>query len=139
MTKSPAKKRILIVDDDDDVREVLSRVLRTAGYEVQEAGHAFAAVCALVREGADLILTDIKMPIVDGFDFIRELKAHEDTRRVPVVAVTGFDSPERRATALAAGCVGYITKPIDTGEFLNQVAKCLHASQSVENHGSPRF
>ena len=138
MTKSPTKKRILIVDDDADIREVLSRVLRTAGYEVQEAGHAFGAVCALVREGADLILTDIKMPIVDGFDLVRELKSHDDTRRVPIVAVTGFDSPQRRAAALEAGCVGYITKPIDTGEFLNQVAKFLQAPQSAESRGAPR-
>jgi len=137
MTKSPTKKKILIVEDDADVREVFSRVLRTAGYEVQEAGHAFGAVCALVREGADLILTDIKMPIVDGFDLVRELKSHDDTRRVPIVAITGFDSPKRRAAALEAGCVGYITKPIDTGEFLKQIAKFLHEPQSVESRGSP--
>ena len=127
MTSSPIKKRILLVEDDSDVREVLSRVLRTAGYEVQEAGHALGAVCAMVRAGADLILTDINMPIMDGFGLVRELKAHEDTRRVPIVAVTGFDSPERRAAALHAGCVGYITKPINTGEFLNQVAEFLRA------------
>jgi len=131
MTKSAIKK-ILIVEDDADVREVLSRVLRTAGYEVQEAGHALGAVCAMVRAGADLVLTDINMPIMDGFGLVRELKAHEDTRRVPVVAVTGYDTPERRAEALQAGCVGYITKPIDTGEFLNQVAEFIRAPQSGE-------
>ena len=125
MTRSVIKKKILIVDDDADVREVLSRVLRTAGYEVQEAGHALGAVCAMVRAGADLVLTDINMPIMDGFGLVRELKAHEDTRRVPVVAVTGFDTPEHRAAALRAGCVGYITKPIDTGKFLSQVAEFL--------------
>ena len=125
MIRPVIKKRILIVEDDTDVREVLSRVLRTAGYEVQEAGHALGADCAMVRAGADLVLTDINMPIMDGFGLVRELKAHEDTRRVPVVAVTGFDTPEHRAAARHAGCVGYITKPINTGEFLSQVAEFL--------------
>ena len=126
MTKSATKKKkILIVEDDGDVREILSRVLRTAGYDVQEAGHALGGVCAMVRAGADLVLTDINMPIMDGFGLVRELKAHEDTRRVPVVAVTGFDTPEHRAAALQAGCVGYITKPINTVEFLRQVAAFL--------------
>jgi two-component system cell cycle response regulator DivK len=127
MTNSAIKKRILIVEDDPDVREVLSRVLRTAGYEVQEAGHALGAICAMVRAGADLVLTDINMPIMDGFGLVRELKSHQDTRLVPVVAMTGFDTPERRAAAVQAGCVGYITKPFDTEEFLGQVAEFLRA------------
>ena len=123
MAISLSRKTILLVEDDTDVREILSRTLRKAGYEVQEAGHALGAVCAMVRAGADLVLTDIRMPIMDGLGLVRELKAHEDTRCVPVVAITGFDTPESRAAALEAGCVGYITKPIETGEFLNQIAR----------------
>jgi CheY-like chemotaxis protein len=129
MTNPKAKKKILIVEDDSDVREILSRVLRTAGYEVQEAGHALGAVCAMVRAGADLVLTDINMPVMDGFGLVRELKAHEDTRHVPVIAMTGMDTAERRVAALKAGCVGYITKPIDTEEFLSQVAEFLRPRQ----------
>jgi len=129
MTKNETKKKILIVEDDSDVRQILSHALRKAGYEVQEAGHALGAICAMVREGADLILTDIRMPIVDGFALVHELKAHEDTRRVPVVAVTGFDTPESRAAALQAGCVGYITKPIDSREFPSQIAEFLRAQR----------
>jgi len=125
MATTATKKKILLVEDDSDVREILSRTLRKAGYEVQEAGHAFGAVCAMVRAGADLVLTDIHMPVMDGLGLVRELKAHEDTRRVPVVAITGFDTPEGRAAALKAGCVGYITKPIQTGDFLSQIAKFL--------------
>ena len=133
MTKSAIKKKILIVEDDSDVREILSRVLRTAGYEVQEAGHALGAICAMVRAGADLVLTDINMPIMDGFGLVRELKAHEDTRHIPIVAITGLDTPERRTAALHAGCVGYITKPIDTKVFLSQIAGFLRAPQSAES------
>ena len=129
MTTSKTKKKILIVEDDTDVREILSRALRQAGYEVQEAEHALGAICAMVRAGADLVLTDIRMPIMDGLGLVRELKAHEDTRRVPVVAMTGFDTPENRAAAIQAGCVGYITKPIDAREFLGRIAGYIHAGQ----------
>lgn len=124
-----ARNRILIVEDDPDVREIFSRALRQAGYEVQEADHALGAVCAMVRAGADLVVTDLRMPIVDGLDLVNELKAHDDTRRVPIVAITGYDSPESRAAAFDAGCVGYITKPIDTGEFVSQIAEFLPAPQ----------
>jgi len=120
-----ARSKILIVEDDADVREIFSRALRQAGYDVQEAGHALGAVCAMVRAGADLVVTDIRMPIVDGLSLVNELKSHDDTRQVPVVALTGHDSPESRAAAFDAGCVGYITKPIDTGEFLKQIAEFL--------------
>ena len=120
-----ARRKILIVEDETEVREVYSRTLRQAGYEVQEAGHALAAVCAMVRAGADLVLTDIHMPIMDGLELVRELKAHEDTRLVPIVAITGHDTPENRAAAFDAGCVGYITKPVDTAEFLKLIARFL--------------
>lgn len=125
MTTPAPRKKILIVDDDSDVREIFSRTLRQAGYEVQEAGHALGAVCAMVRAGADLVVTDLRMPIMDGLGLVRELKAHEDTRRVPVIAITGHDTPESRAAAHEAGCVGYLTKPIETDQFLSQIAQFL--------------
>jgi CheY-like chemotaxis protein len=129
MTTSKTRKRILLVEDDSDFREILSRALRQAGYEVQEAEHALGAICAMVRAGADLILTDIRMPIMDGLGLVRELKAHEDTCGVPVVAMTGFDTPENRTAALEAGCVGYFAKPMDAHEFLGQIAEFIRAEQ----------
>src|SRR5947207_3977158 len=128
MTKLKTRKRILIVEDDSDFRELLSRSLRQAGYEVQEAEHALGAICAMVRAGADLILTDIRMPIMDGLGLVRELKAHEDTCDVPVVAMTGFDTPEYRKAALQAGCVGYIARPVDAHELLATMAAFMRAA-----------
>ena len=127
---SNVRKKILIVEDEADVREVLSRTLRSAGYEVQEASHALGAICAMVRSGADLILTDIRMPVVDGLELVRELKSHEDTRHIPIVAVTGMDTPDTRANAKEAGCVAFITKPIITAEFLKQIAVVLGADDN---------
>jgi two-component system cell cycle response regulator DivK len=120
-----AKKRILVVEDDPGVREIITHCLKDAGYEVTEAEHALAGICAMVRAGADLVLVDIGMPIVDGFSLVRELKGHADTRHVPVVVVTGMDTPESRAKALKAGCAGFIAKPLDVRQFPKQVAQFL--------------
>ena len=117
------------MEDDSDFREILSRSLQQAGYEVQEAEHALGAICAMVRAGADLILTDIRMPIMDGLGLVRELKAHEDTCGVPVVAMTGFDTPENRSAALQAGCVGYFAKPIDARDFLGRIEEFIRAEE----------
>jgi len=122
---APAKKRILIVDDDPDAIEVLSALLESAGYEVEGAEHAFAAVCAVVRSAPDLVLSDIRMPIVDGMGLATELKTHLDTRDIPVVAITGYDTPLMREAAIKAGYDGYIAKPIDAKRFPEQIAKFL--------------
>ncbi|HMJ92168.1 MAG TPA: response regulator [Candidatus Acidoferrum sp.] len=117
-----AKKRILIVEDDPDVREIITLSLQMAGHDVGEAENALAAICNMARAGADLVLVDIGMPIVDGFTLVRELKAHADTRHIPIVVVTGRDTPECRSEARAAGCVGFIAKPLDVHEFPKQIA-----------------
>ena len=95
-SKPGAKKKILLVDDDPQILEVFAALLEEAGYEVEQAEHALAAVAAIVRAPPDLILADIRMPIVDGLGLVRELKAHADSRQIPVIAVTGYDNPETR-------------------------------------------
>jgi CheY-like chemotaxis protein len=125
----PKKKRILVVEDESVIGEMLSLVLQKAGYEVEVVEHAFAAICAMVRAGADLVLTDLRMPIIDGLGLVRELKSHKDTRHIPIIVVTGHDTPEYRAAALEAGCIGYITKPIEPGKFPEQIAKFLRAAK----------
>ena len=132
----PAKHKVLIVEDDLDTRELLSEVLTQAGYQVTTAEHALGAVCAVVRSAPDLVVADIRMPIVDGMGLASELKAHQDTRHIPVIAVTGFDSPENRASALNAGYDGYISKPIDVSRFPTQIAEFLKHSTPTP---SPRL
>ena len=128
--KPPAKaakgaKRILVVDDDGDLRTVLTMLLREAGYEASSAEHALAAVFAAVRTRPELILVDIRMPIMNGLELVRELKAHRDTRGIPLVAMTGDDSPDMRAAALEAGCVGFVAKPFEPNQVLDQIAAWL--------------
>ena len=131
-SKRGAKKRILLVDDDPQILEVFAALLEEAGYEVEQAEHALAAVAAIVRAPPDLILADIRMPIVDGLGLVRELKAHADSRQIPVIAVTGYDNPETREAALKAGYDDYITKPIDPRRFPRQIARILRRAKSKQ-------
>src|SRR3954471_14361478 len=119
------KKRILIVEDDTGIREMLAMGLEDAGYAVDQAAHAFSAICSVVRATPDLILADIRMPIVDGIGLVRELKTHSDSRTIPVVAVSGYDTPQTREAAKKAGCVGFIPKPVDVLKFPEQVGDFL--------------
>ena len=128
---SEKKQRILIVEDQPLMLELLSTVLQEAGYEVDQAEHALAAVCAVVRAAPpDLILTDIRMPIVDGLELVRTIKADTGARHIPIVAVTGLDTPQAREAAHKAGCIGYITKPIDVKRFPQQIAQFLYQPKS---------
>jgi CheY-like chemotaxis protein len=123
--KGGAGKRILIVDDDPQVLEIFSALLEQVGYRVESAENALAAVAAVVQSPPDLILADIRMPIVGGMSLVRELKAHVDSRHIPVVAFTGYDSPEMRDAALKAGYDDFLPKPVDPGPFLDQVDNLL--------------
>lgn len=121
--KSGRKKRILLVDDEPAILEIFSMLLREAGYRVDTAEHAIAAMCAVVRARPDLVLADIRMPIVDGKALVAELKGARDTKDIPVVAITGYDGRGAQESAFKAGYDGYLTKPIDVRTFPQQVAK----------------
>ena len=120
------------MDDDLQVLEIFSELLQEVGYEVESAENALAAMAAVVRDAPDLILADIRMPIVGGMDLVRELKSHTDSRRVPVVAFTGFDSPEMREAALKAGYDGYLPKPTDPGPFFDHIERLLRRFKSKQ-------
>ncbi len=113
------------MDDDPKVLEIFSALLQEVGYEVEAVEHALAAIAAVVRAPPDLILADIRMPIVGGMDLVRELKSHIDSRRILVVAFTGRDRPGMREAAFKAGYDDYLPKPTDTGRFLDQIEKLL--------------
>jgi CheY-like chemotaxis protein len=136
-SKTP-KKRILIVEDQPEIRELLVLLLEQAGFEVQPAEHALAAVFAIVHQKPDLILTDIRMPIIDGIALINEIRTHSDSADIPVMIVTGLDSPECRDAAIKAGCAGYITKPIDPLRFGAQIRAFFSPRESAPKSSVPR-
>lgn len=124
-------KRILIVEDNDLNLKLFKDLLEANGYETNEARDGSNAV-ALVREWEpDLVLMDIQLPDVSGLDLTQQLKAEEDLRHVPVVAVTAFAMKDDEEKILQAGCEAYISKPISIGPFLETVQRFCNASPMV--------
>lgn len=114
--------RILIVDDNPINLKLAADVLEAGGYKVAKAEDAEQAAELLEHIMPDLILMDIALPGIDGLTFTRRLKADDRFRHLPVVAITAFAMKGDEKKAFDAGCVGYITKPIDTRSFPQQVA-----------------
>ena len=117
--------RILIVDDNSVNLKLATDVLEMEGYAVEKAVDAEQAQELLKSATPDLILMDIALPGMDGLTLTRKLKADERLKDVPVVAMTAFAMKGDEQKALAAGCDGYITKPIDTRKLPQQVAAYL--------------
>jgi len=125
-----AGETILVVEDNPVNRRLVEFLLRSNGYRVREASTAPEAFDILKTERPALILMDVQLPGMDGLEAIRTLKANPATRDIPVVAVTSYAMTGDREKALAAGCAGYITKPIDTATFIQEVAARLGAKPS---------
>lgn len=116
-------KKILVVDDNPMNMELVSDLLEVNGYQVLQAGDASAAIDLAGNEIPDLILMDIQLPGMDGIQATRILKDDPATRKIPVVALTAHAMKGDEKNILEAGCVGYITKPIDTRKFQEAVAE----------------
>jgi CheY-like chemotaxis protein len=112
---------ILVVDDDDNLRELLRLHLSAAGYEVHVAEDAIAAGYMVLRSPPDLIITDIHMPHMDGFEFIAALKSDKSLPRIPVIFLTTFEDGDLKGKDL--GAVGYVTKPVRADRLLSLVAQ----------------
>lgn len=119
------RKRVLIVEDNLVNRELVVDLLEAAGYEVEEAEDGTQVLEAVKARRPDLILMDMQLPHVDGLDATRALKADPDTQAIPVVAVSAYAMNGDRERMLAAGCSGYIPKPLDTRRFLPAIATLL--------------
>lgn len=115
---------ILIVDDYEDNRELLRLMLEGAGYEVREAGDGHAGLQMALAEAPDLVLVDLSMPGLDGWQVLNELRADERTRHIPCAAVTAFADGERDG-ALKRGFDAYLTKPFRRMELLETVERLL--------------
>ena len=113
--------RILVVDDDEGIRELLRLHLTSAGYEVEVAADAIAAGYKVLKSPPDLIITDVSMPHMDGFEFVAALKADTTVPRIPVIFLTSVEDGDARGREL--GAVGYITKPVRADRLLSLVAQ----------------
>lgn len=104
-------KRILVVEDDTDNRRIVAKVLSTDGYEIIEAINGLEALERAHAERPDLILMDLALPTMDGWEATRRLKSNPETRHIPVVALTAVAMRGDEEQARAAGCDDYISKP----------------------------
>jgi CheY-like chemotaxis protein len=128
-----AGETILIVDDNS-VNTKLIRVLLTgAGYDVRSAGDANEALDVLKQFTPRLILMDIQLPGMDGLELTRRLKSDSATRDITVLGLTAYAMKGDEARVLAAGCDGYIPKPIDTRTLPGRIADYLTRRQAADN------
>jgi CheY-like chemotaxis protein len=125
------KPKILIVEDNVDNFQLVQFLLERKGYEIVSAVTGRAGVEAARRERPDLILMDLSMPEMDGWDATREIKSNVETRHIPILALTVHTRPADRKRAVEAGCDGYISKPIRIASLEKQVAAWLQRTRTV--------
>ena len=127
-----SKKKMLVIEDDLTNMELFADLLDAAGHEVIQAHSAEEGIALAAETVPDLILMDVALPGMDGLEATRRLRADPAVSSVPVVAVTSYAMEGDQAKAMAAGCAGYITKPIDTRTFVSTVEKYVARGSDCE-------
>jgi len=120
-----AETRILLVEDNEMNRDMLTRRLTRRGYAVDAAGDGEEAVSRAGASLPDIVLMDLNLPVLDGFEATRRLKSAEATRAIPVIALSAHAMAEDRERALAAGCDDFDSKPIDLDRLLRKIQGLL--------------
>ena len=121
------RSKILVVDDYTDNREMYAEYLVHKGYEVVEATNGSEAIERAFEHAPDLVVMDLSLPGVDGWEATRRLKADERTRRIPVVVVTGHARAEDARNARAAGCDAFLAKPCLPEDLYRKITEMLGA------------
>lgn len=125
---------ILVVDDHPINLELMVTLLEPLGYGVRTALDVPSALDSIRDQRPDLILMDLQLPGMDGYDLTRQLKSDSSTSNIPIIAVTSYAMEGDKSKALAAGCDEYVAKPIDTRQFPGMVARFL---QPISGSASP--
>ncbi|HVR71144.1 MAG TPA: HD domain-containing phosphohydrolase [Vicinamibacteria bacterium] len=124
--------QVLIVDDRAENRDILEGLLEPEGYAVATARDGQEAVDRALADPPDLILMDVSMPRLDGFEACRRLKADERTHLVPIVLVTGLVAREDRIAGIAVGCDDFLTKPVDSEQLIARTRSLLRTKSLVD-------
>jgi two-component system, cell cycle response regulator DivK len=112
---------ILVVEDQEDNRQILRDLLTSSGYELVEAEDGEKALAMAERQRPDLILMDVQIPVIDGYEVTRRLKADPVLRDIPIIVVTSYALSGDESKARAAGCNGYVSKPYSTRQLLAKI------------------
>src|SRR5579863_5850270 len=118
-------KRILVVEDQPDNRKILRDVFARTDYEILETENGEEALAAIAKARPDLILMDVQLPIMDGYEATRRIKADPALRSIPIIAVTSYALSGEDKKARAAGCDDYVAKPYSSRQLLAKVRQYL--------------
>jgi two-component system, cell cycle response regulator DivK len=118
-------KRILVVEDQEDNRRIIRDLLASAGYELIEAADGEAGVRLAETERPDLILMDIQLPVLDGYEATRRIKQNPELRAIPIIVVTSYALSGDDVKATAAGCDAYVAKPFSPRQLLAKIREFL--------------
>ncbi len=116
---------VLVVEDHPLNRELVVDLLEAAGYTVRQAADGRGLLARVQTERPGLILLDLQLPGVDGFTLARQLTADPATRHIPLLAMSAYARPEEEAQAMAAGCAGFLAKPLNTRALVQTVSRLL--------------
>ncbi len=119
-------KKILIVDDDKAIVEVLSQMLSFNGYQIEKAFDGFEAGVKITLFKPDLMILNLYMSGIDGFDVCRQIKSNPDTLHIKIMALTGFDTPENKNRIMKAGADGFLAKQVDKDELMQKIEDILN-------------
>jgi len=120
-------KRILVVEDQEDNRQILRDLLGSVGYDMIEAEDGEQAIAAATAHRPDLILMDIQLPVLDGYEATRRIKADPALQAIPIIVVTSYALSGDEGKARAAGCDDYLTKPYSPRALLAKIREHLPA------------
>ena len=135
MKNKASKPRVLLVDDYPDAREMYSEYLQYSGYEVIEAATGIEALKLAIDDKPDIILMDLSLPVMDGWEATRRLKADDRTARIPVVALTGHALAGISEGAKKAGCDAFVTKPCLPEDLVHEIKRILDKTSSSTRKG----
>lgn len=123
--------RILVVDDSSTNIVLLEAILNGQGYNIETAQSVKEAYQIIKKEVVNLILLDLLMPRVSGYDFLKEIKSSESTRNIPVIIVSAITDPENRRKSLELGAIDFINKPIDIQNFIERIEAIIKKKETI--------
>lgn len=131
-----SKAKILVVDDEPDVVTLIERTLKSEGYEVVCAYDGISAVDLVSTEKPDLVLVDIMMPMMSGYEVCEQLRANPQTQHIPLLCVSSAHTPDARAQSLRVGASALVVKPFMPAELLAQIQRYLKKREEAAGSDS---